>query len=139
MQSASSTQISGLLVLLLYIAVFAGTIVLQVYLSRRENRWPGLILPILSFGLALLAVLAVVVLNSVNTRDVVVTSPEDTVSTEPAPVEPESGVGEAIIGGGIVFLIGNVPTLIYIAVYFGEREIFRRKEQMKRMNIQDLE
>ena len=43
--------------------ILAGVIVLQVYLSRRAGRWPGLILPILSFGLSLVIVLSAMVFS----------------------------------------------------------------------------
>ena len=145
MQSASSTQISGVLVLPLTIALFAGTIVLQVYLSRRESRWPGLVLPILSFILALTAALALMLLTAgPGTLTVTEYGPDGTViNTQTTEVEPEPGpgrsVGETLIGGGIAFLVANIPTVIYTAIYCGEREKFRRREQMKKMNIQDLE
>ena len=147
MQSASSTQISGVLVLPLTIALFAGTIVLQVYLSRRESRWPGLVLPILSFILALTAALALMLLTAgPGTLTVTEYGPVGTViNTQTTEVEPEPepgpgrSVGETLIGGGIAFLVANIPTVIYTAIYCGEREKFRRREQMKKMNIQDLE
>ncbi len=149
MESATSTQISGLLALLLYIALFAGTIVLQVYLSRRESRWPGLVLPILSFVLSLTTALALTLSTAgPGTLTVEEYGPDGTViNTQTTEVDPWSGpgpgpernVGETLIGGGIAFLVANIPTLIYTAIYCGEREKFRRREQMKKMNIQDLE
>ena len=42
--------------ILLAVAVLAGVIVFEVWLSRRKSRWPGLIMPILSFALSLLLV-----------------------------------------------------------------------------------
>lgn len=138
-------EIRNLVALLFIIALFAGTIVLQVYLSRREGRWPGLVLPILSFVIALTAALAVGVANSyTGTGKLTVTevNSDGTVTTQTTPVEPgedEREIGEALIRGVIVFLTANIPTVIYTVIYFGEREKFRRREQMKKMNIQDLE
>ena len=40
------TTISFLLFLL---AVLVGAILLQIFLSRRKSRWPGLVLPALTF------------------------------------------------------------------------------------------
>lgn len=149
MESTTNELIRSLIVLLFFIALFAGTIVLQVYLSRRESRWPGLVLPILSFVLALTAALAVTLSTAgPGTLTVEEYGSDGTVintqTTEVDPwLEPEPGprrsVGETLIGGGIVFLVANIPTLIYTAIYFGEREKFRRRQQMKKMNIQDLE
>ena len=39
----------------------------------------------------------------------------------------------------IVFLLGNIPTIVLLAIYFACREKYRKKKQMDRMNIQDLE
>ena len=148
MESTTNELIRTLIALLLYIALFAGTIVLQVYLSRRESRWPGLVLPILSFILALTAALALT-LSTAGQRGTLTVEeygPDGTViNTQTTEVEPEPkpgvgrSVGETLIGGVIVFLVANIPTLIYTAIYCGEREKFRRREQMKKMNIQDLE
>ncbi len=147
MESATNMQIRSLLALLFFIALFAGSIVLQVYLSRRESRWPGLVLPILSFVLSLTTALLVAQSYSsysgVGELRITEKRGDGTVTTQTVPVEPEEveerGIGEALIGAGIVFLVTNIPTVIYTAIYFGEREKFRRREQMKKMNIQDLE
>lgn len=145
MVSETTIAVRTLIALLALIAVFAGTIVLQVYLSRRESRWPGLVLPILSFILALTAALALMLLTAgPGTLTVTEYGPDGTViNTQTTEVEPEPGpgrsVGETLIGGGIAFLVANIPTVIYTAIYCGEREKFRRREQMKKMNIQDLE
>ncbi len=147
MVSETTIAVRTLIALLALIAVFAGTIVLQVYLSRRESRWPGLVLPILSFILALTAALALMLLTAgPGTLTVTEYGPDGTViNTQTTEVEPEPepgpgrSVGETLIGGGIAFLVANIPTVIYTAIYCGEREKFRRREQMKKMNIQDLE
>ena len=145
MVSETTIAVRSLIALLALIALFAGTIVLQVYLSRRESRWPGLVLPILSFILALTAALGMVVFNYPASGKLTVTGVDSdgTVTNQTVPVElegaEEHGIGKALIGGGIVFLVCNIPTVIYTAIYCGEREKYRRREQMKKMNIQDLE
>jgi len=50
--------ISLLLMIIIPLAFMAGIIILQIYLSKRESKWPGLILPTISFTLSLLPVLA---------------------------------------------------------------------------------
>ena len=44
--------IGGLVFLAVFVAILAGVIILQVYLSKRESRLPGLILPGINFGLS---------------------------------------------------------------------------------------
>ena len=39
---------------LVFLLFIAGVIALQVFLSKRENKWPGLVLPIMSLLFSLL-------------------------------------------------------------------------------------
>ena len=49
------------IVFLLFLLVFLiGGVFLQIFLSKRESRWPGLVLPLLTFLQSLLLVLNVV-------------------------------------------------------------------------------
>ena len=45
----------------------------------------------------------------------------------------------ALLAMGVTFLLSNLPTLILLVIYAACREQYRRKKQMERMNIQDLE
>lgn len=45
--------------LILMLVLLVGVPVLQVFLSRRENRWPGLLLPLLTFLYSLVMVCSV--------------------------------------------------------------------------------
>ena len=51
--------------LLFLLAALVGGIFLQIFLSRRESRWPGLVLPLLTFLLSLLNVLNIADTGSV--------------------------------------------------------------------------
>ena len=90
----------------------AAVVVLQIFLSRRENKWAGRILPIITFGYSL-----VMMLNVVHTGDMWQT------------------VG-ALIG---VFFTGNIPTAVLLAIYFAFRDAQRRRKELNKMNAQDLE
>lgn len=99
----------GLLLLL-----FIGMILLQIFLSRREARWPGLVLPVLSFLFSLVAALNVA-------------------------AWPDSSIREVAATMLTVALLYNIPTLILLAIYFACRAKFRRKKEINKMNAQDLE
>ena len=87
-----------------------GLVVLQVFLSKRESKWPGLILPLLSLLISLLLVLNVTVHN-----------------------------GEFPWGPILASLIlGNIPTVILLAIYWACREKFRKKSELDKMQIDDL-
>lgn len=108
MEIASGT----IMLLLLALLIFGvGGILLQIFLSRRESRWPGLVLPLLTFLTSLLNVLAVADTGSVSQNVLLVLT---------------------------TLLIGNIPTLVLLAIYWAVREKRRVKAQMDRMNIDDL-
>ena len=98
---------------ILAVLVLAGIICLQIFLSKRESKWPGLVLPILAFLFGLLYPLNM--------------------------VAPDEGITVSfIIQMLIVWIIGNIPTIILLAIYFGCRGNQRRNKQLDKMNIQDL-
>ena len=91
-----------------------GAIVLQIFLSRRESPWPGLVLPGTSLLLSLIPLLNVAAL-------------------------PGAGAGDILTALLLVFVLYNIPTLVLVAIYFACRAKFRRRREMDRMNAQDLE
>ena len=87
-------------------------VVLQIFLSRRENKWAGRILPIITFGSSLVMMLTVA-----HTGDLWQTA-------------------GALIS---VFVAGNIPTAVLLAIYFACRDAQRRRKELNKMNAQDLE
>lgn len=108
MEIASRT-ITVLLFALLICGV--GGILLQIFLSRRESKWPGLVLPLLTFLVSLLYVLAITDTGSVSQNVLLVLT---------------------------TALVGNIPTLMLLAIYWAVREKRRVKAQMDKMHIGDL-
>lgn len=105
---ASQTIIVSLAILL---ALLAGCVCLQIFLSRRESRWPGLVLPLLAFLYAILLVL--------NLRDT-------------------GSASQNVLAVLVTLLAGNIPTLVLLAIYWAAREKRRMKNQMEKMKIDDL-
>lgn len=97
--------------LFVMLAIPVGCIFLQIFLAKRVSRWPGLILPAATLGCSLLAVLGVAVYDGM------------------------SG-GEILLAVGIIFVITNVPTLVFLAIYFACRKVHT---QLDKMHIQDLD
>jgi uncharacterized membrane protein HdeD (DUF308 family) len=91
-----------------------GIIVLQIFLSKRENKWLGLILPMISVLFSIIAVLGVGFYGN------------------------ESAIEIAIYLIGM-FLLWNIPTIILMVIYLACREKFKKKKEIDKMNIQDLE
>lgn len=98
---------------LFVVLLIAGGVLLQIFLSKRESRMPGLVLPILAFLLGLLFPLNM--------------------------TAPSAGITVGfILQMLVVWLLGNIPTIILLAIYFGCRGRQRRRKQLDKMNIQDL-
>lgn len=93
------------------LVLLVGMILLQIFLSKRESRRPGLVLPALTFLYSL-----VLLLNMA--RFVSMAHP-----------------ALAALG---VFLSGNIPTLILLAIYFACRGGSKKKNELNKMKINDL-
>ena len=96
--------------------MFVGLCFLQAYLSKRESKLLGWIIPGISFLLSLIWPLNVVYYPA----------------------------GEVMNWGPVlemilVLLLVNIPTYVYLTIYFVCREKYRKKNQMNKMNIQDLD
>lgn len=100
---------------LILILIFAGVIVLQVFLSKMESKWSGLILPFIFIGISVICVLNMAVLPGQEGFQITVMVTE-------------------------AFLLFNIPTYILLAIYFAFRAEHRRKRKkdIEKMNIQDL-
>jgi len=125
---------------LLVFLLFAGGIVwLQIFLSKKNNKWFGLILPFICLMFSLLIVLNISTYNSIQTT---VTETVDgvVISEETKQIESEKPGMLTILGTIIpVFIISNIPTIILLAIYYASREKLRIRNQLDKMNIQDLE
>ena len=126
---------------LIIAAVFVGIIALEVWLSRRRSRWPGLILPAVTLVLSLLMVLsfaafsrggATAEMQVINQETGEIVYQEQTVEAE-----PDWTLGDAA-QLGVVLLVGNIPTFVLLGTYYIGREKLRREKMLEKMNIQDL-
>ena len=71
-------------------AFLIGIVLLQIFLSRTERKWPGLILPVISFLFGFLYPF-------------------------------NMSAGRLIWQVFFVWLLGNIPTIIFLAIYFACR------------------
>ena len=87
-----------------------GGILLQIFLSKRERKWPGLVLPLLSLLYSLLMACSA------------------------------AAYSEKIIWGPILtsLILGNIPTVILLAIYAACREKRRKRGELDKMQIKDL-
>ncbi len=104
----SRTMIAFLVFVLVFLV---GGILLQIFLSKRESRWPGLVLPLLTFLWSLLGPLNVMDTGSVSRNVLLVL---------------------------VTLLAGNIPTLVLLAIYWAVREKRRVRDQIDKMKIDEL-
>lgn len=95
------------------LALFVGGIFLQIFLSKRKSKWFGLILPAVTFLYSLLMVLGLVAYDGMSSWEIFI-----------------------LIAS--TFLIGNIPTIVLLGIYFGCREKMKLRTQLEKMNIEDL-
>ena len=108
MALVSKTIVAALAV---FLVLAVGGICLQIFLSRRGSRWPGLVLPLLTFLWSLLGPLNVMDTGSVSRNVLTVL---------------------------VTLLAGNLPTLVLLAVYWAAREKLRVEQQIDKMKIEEL-
>ena len=96
--------------LILMLVLLVGVPVLQVFLSRRENRWPGLLLPLLTFLYSLVMVCSVTAY--------------------------EGGIPWCPILAS--FVLGNIPKAVLLVIYAACREKFRKRSELDKTRIDDL-
>lgn len=138
---SATSIIVTLLNTLIIAAVFVGIIALEVWLSRRKSRWPGLIMPAVMLVLSLLMVLGFAAFSRSGATTEVQVVDEETgeVVYQEQTVETEQ---DWTLGDtaqlGLVLLVGNIPTFVLLGAYYIGREKLRREKLLEKMNIQDL-
>lgn len=101
------------IIMILFFIVVVGAIALQVFLSKRQRKFLGLILPFGSFLYSMIMVLNVAVEETMTNWQIFFTL----FST---------------------FFLGNIPTIILLAIYFGIREKMKIESELDKTRIKDL-
>ena len=133
--SAAGSTTGYVITLAVLLLIGAGVIVLQVFLSRSESKWPGLILPAIAFCFSLIAVMSMV-LFSVSTHEVL---SENGVIIEERVATPLMDIPSMIATTGSTLLLFNIPTAVLLAIYAACRGKRNRQRALERMSVQDLE
>lgn len=138
---SATSIIVTLLNTLIIAAVFVGIIALEVWLSRRKSRWPGLIMPAITFVVSLFLALGVTLFSVGGAATEVQVVDEETgevvYQEQTVEAEPDWTLGDAA-QLGLVLLVGNIPTFVLLGAYYIGREKLRREKLLEKMNIQDL-
>lgn len=128
----------GVINTLVLLILLIGIVFLQIFLSKKRNKWLGLILPIICLMFSILVVVQIpaytITSVSYQTTDEsgnVIEQGENQVSTAVLP-----DIAMQIIS---IFVLYNIPTVILMGIYIGCREKQKKNQELEKMNIQDLE
>lgn len=99
---------------IIFVGILVGIVFLQIFLSTKKNKKLGLVLPGINFVISIL--ISLIYLLNAFTLDVSI-----------------------FIGISIVLIAYNVPTVILMAIYYACRNKYKKKHEIDKMNIQDLD
>lgn len=102
---------ANVIILILFLI---GIIALQIFLSKKESKWLGLVLPVINMFFSVIAVLGRAFFGS-------------------------ESLGQIVIQIVSILLMFNIPTFILLAIYFACREKRKKNKEIYKMNIQDLD
>jgi len=142
------------------LAFLVGIVLLQVHLSKRESKLPGLILPMITFGMTLLVVIGIAAFNIIGTTTTTTTLTLERVESmtevyyERHATDREAFVPNAEIVHHIrdygtistapvaailfILIFFNIPTAILLIIYAVCRGNRRKLPVLDMMSLQDL-
>jgi TRAP-type C4-dicarboxylate transport system permease small subunit len=127
----------AIIVMLLF---FAGGIWFQIFLSKKKNKWLGLIIPLICFMFSIMTVLSLSMYTNTGITSVTETIDGVKVTDKTTTLQSEKSNMLSMLATVVpVFLISNIPTIIFLVIYFACREKLKLRTELDKMNIQDLE
>lgn len=130
--------LSNIFVLLvIVVGIIIGVVFLQVFLSKKDSRWFGIIIPAISFFISILIVISIVAYTNIGITSHS-TSENGTIIKQEIE-DSRSNFVPVVIQAVTTFLIFNIPTVVLISIYAACREKRRRRLDLEKMQIQDLE
>jgi glucan phosphoethanolaminetransferase (alkaline phosphatase superfamily) len=120
--------------LIILLGICAGIIYLQIFLSKKENKWAGLIMPFISFGVSLMALFGIL-LFFVSTVTSTYRMFDGEIITQTTQITATSSI---ILSAIYIFLLYNIPTGILLAIYVACRGKRKKQRDLEKMSIQDL-
>jgi vacuolar-type H+-ATPase subunit I/STV1 len=126
--------------IIVLLILFVGSVWLQIYLSKSKNKWLGLIIPFICFMFSIFIVLSLSMLTNMRTTSMTNTIDGVVVIDKTVSSQSEKPSMISMLATVIpVFLMSNIPTLIFLAIYFACREKLKLRKELDKMNVQDLE
>jgi len=124
------------IILIVGLILLGGIIYLQIILSKKENKRLGLILPIITFSLALILAFISVFSYSANTSFSDVKDGEIVIVEE---IVTEKDNNSSLFAALELFIYYNILTIILLMIYFIYRNSINKKKALEMMTVLDLE
>lgn len=130
-------RVIAIIVMLLFLA---GSIWLQFFLSKKKNKWLGLIIPLICFMFSIMIVFSLSMYTNTGITSVTETINGAVITDKTITLQSDKPSIFSMLAAVIpVFLISNIPTLIFLAIYSACREKLKLRNELDKMNVQDLE
>lgn len=117
-----------ILLLMILLILIAGVALLQIFLSNKQNKWLGLILPAITVLFSLISVLGLAAFTTMTKQS------EKTILN--AVQIPKLSI---LLTALYVFILYNIPTAILLGIYYACREKIKKNREIEKMSLQDLE
>ena len=111
---------------------FVVTIILQVFLSKKESKWIGFILPAISF----IGMSYFIILGIIHDNTVLFSTTIDGETVLQTVIQMNSPL-ENIVRYIYIFILHNIPTAILLAIYFARRNKLNKQRAPKK-SVHDL-
>lgn len=130
-------QWPAMIVVLCYILVIVLLVKLQIKLSRKSEWWKGLIIPLIFFLLAIMMVMGSFTYGKSTTKSTIIDSYGNVVS-EIVEEQEDGNSQDGLFSSLYLFVLGNIPTILFVGIYFSQRGNITKHKELNKMNIQDL-
>jgi hypothetical protein len=120
--------------MLLILAAAAGVIWLQIFLSKKERKWAGLMLPIISFGISVIVLMGNLFFSAVTGTATLMEDGKIIEQTTTQLAQAPAVMGAAFY----VFLLFNIPTGVLLAIYASCQGKHKRRHDLDKMTVQDI-
>lgn len=128
----------GVINTLVLLILLIGIVLLQIFLSKKRNKWLGLILPVICLMFSILAALSVVSYTNTSVSYQTIDESGNVINQGESKVS-SAEIPDAALHTIIIFVMYNIPTVILLGIYIGCREKQKKNQELEKMNIQDLE
>jgi Na+-transporting methylmalonyl-CoA/oxaloacetate decarboxylase gamma subunit len=125
--------------LVVSLVLCAGIVLLQISLSRHENKWFGFILPLISLLISLLLVTGMTMFFTFEKTTVESVSATGEAIRQTVNRAVDAPTASQIFQLFYIFALFNIPTAVLLAVCAACRGKRKRRRALEKMSAQDLE